>query len=119
MEDVKQNSNMENVCGQGACGHNGTCMNMHRFCYRGCCLLRCILIVIVTAFVFSLGYCAGMHEGREGSWGEMGERSHHSMMYDYDSDGGFGNERNVQVIYRTTNEAMPQQVVLPTTTSNN
>ena len=116
MEEVKQNA--ENVCTQGACGHGGSCMDMHKFCYRGCCLIRCILVVLLTAFVFALGYCAGIHEERERSGSSFGERSHHNIMYEtYGDDGEFGrgNDGTVQVIYKTIDQNMPQQMVTPTT----
>ncbi len=113
MEEVKE------VRVMGECNHS--CVDLHKFCPKGCCFVKCLLIVAVIVGVFSSGYCAGMHEGNEG-YGERGGNRHHHMMMRYDEAGdeesNWGNpsdsSQNIQVMYRMMGQ-QPQQLPSSTT----
>jgi hypothetical protein len=129
MFDIKQflNKNMEEV--KHVCngeGYHHTCMDMHKFCPKSLCLVRCILIVAVLVGVFAAGYAAGEEGGHERNrgYGDEGYRGgrmmgygdqnegYGSQMMQYDNqneadqsesneiDGSAQGSRNIQVIYR-------------------
>ena len=65
---------------------HGSCLNIHRYCFAGCCLLRTVLGVFLVIAIFGVGYCSGFHEGREWAGGYHEKYRGHMMRYDRDAD---------------------------------
>ena len=88
MEEIKKTSE---GCGNGSCVCAcGTCMNMHRFCGKHVCLMRAFFAVIIVCGIFMAGFCAGIHEGREGYGKSFGEsRGYRTMMQFGDAPAGY------------------------------
>jgi hypothetical protein len=121
MEEVKH------VCSGEGCHH--TCMDMHRFCPKSCCLVKCLLIIVVLVGTFASGFAAGTEGGDERSNGRgenEGYRGAQMMGYgdqsqaDQNENDGFDESpqqasKNVQVIYRTTTEQPETQKSVTTT----
>lgn len=84
MEETKQ------VCGGEGCHHS--CMDMHKFCPRSCCIIRCIFTAVVLLVVFAAGGAAAVHERYERDW-RHGGYSHYGcpMMMQYTQDQGYWN----------------------------
>jgi hypothetical protein len=62
--------------GEATCKGN-SCMDMHKYCFSNCCALRCIVGIIVVVLIYSIGYCAGMHEAYE----HQGRHHGYKMMH--------------------------------------
>ena len=84
MEEVKQG------CGGEGCHHS--CVDMHRFCPRSCCFIRCIFTAVILLGVFAAGAMATGHERREKDWRHAGY-GHDGcpMMMQYSQDNGYWN----------------------------
>ncbi len=63
-----------------------TCLNMHRYCYSGCCVLRTILAVLLIITIFGIGYCMGFGEGREVESDRHGRYHEYMMQYGGNTD---------------------------------
>ncbi len=80
MEEVKRESAKEEMCAcqraTAACGSN------HRYCFKRCCMLRCVALVLVLGAVFAAGVCAG-GEGRHdrGEYGRHGSYRGQMMVH--------------------------------------
>lgn len=95
MPEIKEQmeSTKESMC------HAGTCVDMHRFCFRNCCLTKCVAVVAILGAVFAAGFAAGME-------GEGGHRHHgHDRYGEYknsrsDEYGarGYGGEQDVHMM---------------------
>ena len=76
MDDKKTESVGDVKC---VCQHMSTCQGgMHNYCFKRCCMWKCIIAALVLVAVF----CAGHASGREGHRGyfERGYRGDHMMM---------------------------------------
>lgn len=82
MEETKTHKSKSGEVGE--C--QGTCLNVHRYCFTGCCLLRTILGALLIIAIFGVGYCSGFHEGREWRGGYHEKYRGHIMRYNKDAD---------------------------------
>ncbi len=109
MEEVKEVRAVE------GCGH--TCVDMHKFCPKSCCFIKCLLVVAVLGGVFAAGFVAGgeeggRHGGHERYGRSEGYRGGHMMMPDYQGwDNSAGGTENMQMMYRTATQPVGQQSV--------
>ncbi len=118
MEEVKDVHTVE--------GCHRTCVDMHKFCPKSCCIIKCLLIVAVLGGVFAAGFAAGCegegHDRHEGYGKGEGYRGEQMMLRDNEgSDEAWGwdnssdGSQNVQVMYRTVSQPVTQQSVATTT----
>lgn len=70
MEEIKRESAKEELCAcrSAAASCSGS---THRYCFKRCCMLRCVALVLVLGAVFAAGVCAGGGNRHHG-YGEYG-----------------------------------------------
>jgi len=101
---------------------NHTCVDIHKFCPKGCCLVKCLLLAVIIAGAFAVGFHAGVWEGREGYGEGDGRGGHEKMMRYYDGAGNdwdsaaYG-DRDMNVMYRVMNEPSAAPAVPATPSS--
>jgi hypothetical protein len=84
MEDTTKREGAEGVK-EGVCACHGVSMHCsgsaHRYCFKRCCMLRCLAALIVLGVVFTAGVCAG-GGGRHhrGEFGRYHMYNQHQMM---------------------------------------
>lgn len=64
-------------CGN-TCGHS--CGEMHKFCPRKCCFIKCLLVVMMLIGVFAAGVAVG-HERHDGYGRDIGLCGNQMMMH--------------------------------------
>ncbi len=86
MEEVKREvtDGHECMCKKSK---NSCCGGTHRFCFKGCCLLRAVFMIALIGITFAIGYGAG-------NYGERGGRNEHGRHYMMMGSGGWGYKSN-------------------------
>ena len=120
MVEEQKGSVGESKC---VCQHMTACESgIHRFCFRRCCMWKCIAVAIVIVLAFGAGRMSGREHGDRFEHGYRGGHMMGNMMmrgeeegqsegYDYGAEGMPYGKQQV-VIYRT----IPAQTSSTTTT---